>query len=86
MNGRHVPAPQGARAIQNPAYRPAGIFSIEKPCSDKALAAVVETSIQAWALRGVKTSLQRERRPRADRAPTRQEGGRPLKPRHISLS
>jgi len=24
MNGRHVLAPQGARAIQNPAYRPAG--------------------------------------------------------------
>jgi hypothetical protein len=27
MNGRHVSAPQGAEAIQNPAYRPAGIFS-----------------------------------------------------------
>lgn len=26
MNGRHVLAPKGARAIQNPAYRPAGIF------------------------------------------------------------
>src|SRR5437868_5030104 len=26
MNGRHVLAPQGARAIQNPAYRPAGKF------------------------------------------------------------
>ncbi|CCV14820.1 hypothetical protein MESS4_710050 [Mesorhizobium sp. STM 4661] len=26
MNGRHVLAPQGARAIQNPAYRPAGNF------------------------------------------------------------
>jgi hypothetical protein len=24
MNGRHVLAPQGAGAIQNPAYRPAG--------------------------------------------------------------
>lgn len=26
MNGRHVLVPQGARAIQNPAYRPAGSF------------------------------------------------------------
>jgi len=26
MNGRHVPALQGAGAIQNPAYRPAGNF------------------------------------------------------------
>ena len=26
MNGRHVLAPQGAGAIQNPAYRPAGNF------------------------------------------------------------
>jgi hypothetical protein len=26
MNGRHVLAPQGARAIQNPADRPAGNY------------------------------------------------------------
>jgi hypothetical protein len=29
MNGRHVSAPRGAGAIQNPAYRPAGIFLID---------------------------------------------------------
>src|SRR5690606_24921037 len=33
MNGRHVAAPSGAAAIQNPAYRPAGAcLPADRPC------------------------------------------------------